>query len=84
MRIFSRQGNLNGGELDCENTWGTHKRVIRKGSKPGANLNGGELDKEPSLHSVGQQRDKDIKEDGKMKVLSSRTVLNGAERARAW
>ena len=29
---------------------------------------------------MGPQCDKDIKEDGKMKVLSSRTVLNGGER----
>ena len=32
-----------------------------------ANLNGGELDKEPSLNSVGQQGDINIKEAGQIK-----------------
>ena len=46
--------NLNGGELDDENTSGTHKGSQKEGVLSQANLNGGELDIEPSLRNDSQ------------------------------
>jgi len=44
------RANLNGGELDFEDTSSTHKgNDRRRGAPSQANLNGGELDKEPFL-----------------------------------
>ena len=75
------RANLNGGELDGENTSGTHKGSLEgRRFSARANLNGGELDIEPFLRNDGQLCERAIKEDVQMTVLRSRTVLNGGER----